>query len=109
MIYLQENNIDKYLWTHHIKEKMRYYGLSEQRVKRVVRAPVRKEEGIAPKTVAVMQHYGNKKTPKEIWVMYQEVGEQKRLISAWRYPGVSPARALPEIPDEVLDDLAQYS
>lgn len=100
--------IEKYLWTEHIKEKMRYYGLSEQRVKRVVRSPERKEEGIAPKTIAVMQRYGNKKTPKEIWVMYQQIGEQKRLISAWRYPGVSPLRQPPEIPDEVLDDLASF-
>ncbi len=43
------------LWTEHARFKMRQYGLSEARVKRVLRNPVRTEAGIAPRTVAVMQ------------------------------------------------------
>jgi len=57
-------------WTKHIKEKMKEYQLSEKRLLRVFRNPERKEEGIAPGTVAVMQTVG-KKCPYEIWLMYQ--------------------------------------
>jgi len=39
-------NTEKYLWTEHSAYKMKQYGLSAQRVLRVIRAPWRKEEGI---------------------------------------------------------------
>lgn len=75
---------------------MRYYRLSESRVKRVIRAPERVEEGIAPDTIAVMQPYGNKKD-REIWVMVADHGEKLRVISAWRYPArTNPKEPLPE-------------
>ncbi len=87
---------DKYHWTRHSLYKMRQYGLSPQRVTRVIRNPERTEEGIVPKTIAVMQPASvrhrrtsagkpapfrskqvstNKPTVRswsqEIWVMYQ--------------------------------------
>lgn len=72
-------------WTWHSREKMNFYRLSEARVRRVMHTPARTEEGIAPKTWASMQPGGNGKT--EIWVMYQDAGSKRKVISAWRYPG----------------------
>ena len=43
------------LWTHHARAKMNFYKLSEARVRRVLNSPKRIEEGVAPKTVAMMQ------------------------------------------------------
>lgn len=134
-------NDQKYMWTNHVKDKMIYYRISESLIKRIVRFPKRKEIGVAPNTVAVMQPTGAKK-PQEIWVMYQEVTrnlehttrnlEDKggienspgsksqvptyelramsykpkvRIISAWRYPGISkPGKPIP-IPDEILQEI----
>jgi hypothetical protein len=68
---------DKYQWTQHSIFKMRQYGLSPQRVIRVIRNPERTEVGIVENTIAVMQptsvKYKNfKKTwSQEIWAMYQ--------------------------------------
>ncbi len=148
-------NDSKYEWTEHSKFKMQYYGLSSQRVLRVIRNPHRIETGIVENTIAVMQPGGNvrkcskgesadKKTwNSEIWVMYQVKNNEKkqelkdknvsksdnknvdfdfdaawekfdsrlnlnkkiRIISAWRYPGVTdendpiPAEILREIED----------
>lgn len=39
-----------------------------------------------------MQPAGNGKT--EIWVMYQDVGNKRKIISAWRYPGRTKPRSL---------------
>ncbi len=71
-------NTDKYYWTGHAKLKMRHYGLSAQRIKRVLLRPMRTEEGIAEKTIAVMQpqstrrgENGEKDWKSEIWVMYR--------------------------------------
>ncbi len=80
-------------WTHHSKVKMRVYGLSEQRVRRVIHAPKRVEEGIAPKTMAMMQVVGNVKRPHEIWVMIRDEKARRKIISAWRYPGTTKPRS----------------
>ena len=92
---------EKFHWTRHSKKKMKYYNLSEKRVKRVMRKPDRKELGIAPLTLAVMQKTGTKKHPTEIWMMYQKVVSKGRrivkIISAWRYPGISPIREYRQI------------
>jgi hypothetical protein len=90
--------------------KMQQYGLSEKRILRIIKNPKRKEEGIAPGTIAVMQNYGTKKHQKEIWVMYQikEIKSQKskvKIISAWRYPGKSPIGKPPQIPEDTLREL----
>jgi len=113
-------------WTHHAEAKMAFYKLSKQRVMRVVHSPKRTEEGVAPKTVAMMQpvsvrtrtetvlseisqrdgkssrrtlsNSGSTGKPKEtwsqeIWVMIQDLGKQRKIISAWRYPGVTKPRS----------------
>ena len=110
----------KYLWTLHARLKMKYYGLSESRIKRIIRFPARTEEGIVEKTVAVMQPAGSKRY-QEIWAMYklakranskQETYNSKlktknakviKIITTWRYPGKSPARD--PIPVEILKEI----
>lgn len=104
-------------------EKMRFYNISESRLKRALRSPNRKEEGIAPNTLAVMQRTGTRKHPTEIWVMYQMInlkrkmpclpaGRQSaklRIISAWRYPGISPAGKEIPIPQDILEELEKIT
>ncbi len=84
---------------------MRHYRLSENRLKRVLRKPDRKELGIAPRTVAIMQKTGTKKHPTEIWLMYQKQKRITKIITAWRYPGISPKRQPPPIPEDILWEL----
>lgn len=141
---------DKYQWTQHSLMKMQYYGLSQQRIKRVIKSPQRIEEGIVENTIAVMQpastrgnrlstrggptsthtKNGKKTWTSEIWVMYQirpaksavgcglpkaefnrvkskskllNIPKQVKIISAWRYPGISPERD--PVPQEILDEI----
>ena len=89
-------------WTQHAKMKMGYYRLSTARVRRILHSPKRVEEGIAPKTVAMMQPSALKKTTlgnetwtQEIWVMIQDDGKFRKVISAWRYPGMTKPRGAP--------------
>jgi hypothetical protein len=101
-------NDDKYYWTNHVGRKMMFYGLSADRIKRVMRSPKRSENGIAEGTIAVMQPTGSKK-PSEVWVMYQAPSKRgkrrKIIITAWRYPGVSPVRDEIPIPIDILEEL----
>ncbi len=101
---------EKIHWTNHVKAKMRFYQLSEQRIRRVLNSPKRTEEGIAPNTVAMMQAAGSVKHPYEIWVMIQKINQKSRapeqsstrgaakinskikIISAWKYPGITKSR-----------------
>ncbi len=111
-------NNKKYQWTRHSLAKMKYYGLSQQRIKRVIKSPNRVEEGIVEKTIASMQSAGSKNHPYEIWVMYQisksKAGSEKpkfnflennklKVISAWRYPGKSPKNN--PVPEEILNEI----
>ena len=133
-------NSEKYQWTQHSIYKMKQYGLSPQRVLRVIRAPERIEKGIVEKTIAVMQpastriKNGKKIWSQEIWAMYQpkvkssklkvqseiknskvdqlqtknyklktDAKPQLRIISAWRYPGISPKNN--PIPEEILREI----
>lgn len=97
-------------WTNHCRYKMRFYGLSESRIKRVINFPKRIEEGITPDTVAMMQPAGTEKHPYEIWVMIQKTqinaddnADKRRnsqrksaavkVISVWRYPGKTKPRS----------------
>jgi len=90
-------------WTRHSRDKMGYYRLSESRVKSVINYPDRVEEGIAPKTIAIMKAVTGVKHPYEVWVMVQEVKARRKIISAWRYPGqTSPGDPLPP---EILAEL----
>lgn len=93
----------KTLWTNHAKEKMRYYRLSENRVKRILNAPKRIERGIAENTVAMMQRGGTSKKGHEIWVMIQDSAKQRKIISAWRYPGATKEGE--PLPEEILKEL----
>ncbi len=101
---------EKTHWTKHVQAKMRQYHLSESRLRRVLRKPDRKELGIAPRTVAIMQITGTKKHPTEIWLMYQitklKIKNKKskitKIISAWRYPARSPIGEPPPIPEDIL-------
>jgi len=125
----QPKNDSKYIWTTHAWEKMQQYGISEQRVKRIVRFPKRTEEGVLDGAVAAMQPAGK----QEMWVMYvladmnkketseeeaKKKGEKKldniqsflgnnskrfKIITVWRYPGVSPKRDA--IPEDVLFEI----
>lgn len=136
---LPKNN-ERYQWTLHSIEKMKFYGLSEQKVLGIIRRPKRKEEGIVKNTIAVMQPVSPKldkdgKTvwKTEIWAMYQtrKAGNakskianpkqvldpkfqnlqnllnppKKKIISAWRYPGVSPEKN--PIPEEILREISE--
>lgn len=109
-----------------------FYGLSADRIKRVMRSPKRSENGIAEGTIAVMQPAGSKTRPSEVWVMYAvsnkphtlslskgsyndksldklgmigQKANQKIVITAWRYPGVSPVRDEIPIPADILEEL----
>ena len=100
---------DKYQWTQHSIYKMRHYSLSAQRIKRIIRHPERTEEAIVPNMIAVMSPFGRSpegRHPKgEIWAMYQVLKQKRqiKIITAWRYPGKSPARN--PIPKEILDEI----
>jgi hypothetical protein len=112
---------EKFEWTKHAVFKMKQYGLSPQRILRVVKNPQRLEEGIVKNTISVMQPAsmrtkdGKRTWSQEIWTMYQIKRNTKseklktfkrqriRFISAWRYPGVSPKRN--PIPEEILREL----
>ena len=112
---------------------MRQYGLSKQKLMGILRGPERKESGIVPGTTAVMKTnkvffkakqitikqawQKPKRAPGEIWLMYKDVtlrpgsgqakqGDQiRKIISAWRYPGISkPGEEIP-IPADILQEL----
>ena len=104
---------EKIIWTNHSKEKMRYNRFSESRVLGILRRPGRKEDGIAPGTIAAMQSTGTKKHPTEAWMMYQiserNIKGQKykkiKIISAWRYPGITPSGERPILPEDTAAEL----
>ncbi len=107
----------KLFWTEHSKIKMRQYGLSKQKLMGILYRPERKEKGIVPGTSAAMKTNKTffkvkkitlsnawqkpKKAPGEIWLMYKDVKDSRKIISAWRYPGVSrPGEAIP-VPEDI--------
>jgi len=92
-------------WTTHALTKMHFYQLSENRVKRVINSPHRIEKGIALNTIGMMQRAGSKKHPYEVWTMIQDEKGRRKVISAWRYPGITkPGEKLPE---EILKDIRE--
>ncbi|PIR73847.1 MAG: hypothetical protein COU40_00415 [Candidatus Moranbacteria bacterium CG10_big_fil_rev_8_21_14_0_10_35_21] len=130
MLFKSPKNNEKYQWTQHSIFKLQQYGLSPQRITRVIRNPQRKEAGIVENTIAVMQSAsvnvknGKKTWSQEIWAMYQTRMPKKihpvksllsqgvtmpqfnrvKIISAWRYPGISPKNN--PIPEEILSELS---
>lgn len=103
MYFKPPENSKEIIWTRHAVSKMRQYGLSESRLKRLLKNPERREKGVAPETVALMQSAGTRR-PTEIWLMYQATGGRKKIITAWRYPGVSPKKEVP-IPEDIVQEL----
>ncbi len=108
-------------WTEHSKIKMRQYGLSKQKLLGILYRPERKEQGIVPGTTAAMKTNKTffkakqitlakawqrpKKAPGEIWLMYKDVKDFRKIISAWRYPGISkPGEEIP-IPEDIRQEL----
>jgi hypothetical protein len=115
-------------WTEHSKIKMKQYGLSKQKLLGILYRPERKEQGIVPGTLAVMKTNKTffkakqisltkawqrpRKAPGEIWIMYKDVkypsassGQVRKIISAWRYPGISkPGEEIP-IPEDIKREL----
>jgi hypothetical protein len=83
---------------------MRHYALSEGRVRRILHSPKRIEEGIAPGTIAFMQRGGTKQ-PYELWVMVQDTKDMRKVISAWRYPGITKERQ--PLPADVRSQLSR--
>ena len=111
-------------WTKHCIQKMKFYGLSPQRVLRILRNPNRCQEAVAPGCVACMQTVGNKRKT-EIWMMYQEkiqnstprprdeirnkilnTDNHKKIITAWRYPGISPVKDEIPIPKDIMEEIS---
>lgn len=102
----------KLLWTSHARAKMAFYRLSEQRVRSVLHSPKRIEEGVAPRTIAAMAPVSKKfivskddgvrkeTWSQEIWVMVQDAPTGRKIISAWRYPGITKSRG--ELTKEIL-------
>ena len=106
---------------------MRQYGLSKQKLLAILSRPERKEQGIVPGTTAVMKTnkvflvprgvfrakqisltkawQRPKKAPGEIWLMYKDVKDFRKVISAWRYPGISkPGEEIP-IPEDIRQEI----
>ena len=115
MQFKPPKNTEERSWTKHSLEKMRFYGLSPQRVLRVLKSPERCEKAIAPNCIACMQSVGQKRKT-EIWVMYQNKVRNskskirknvnhKKIITVWRYPGVSPIRGKIPIPKDILEEI----
>jgi hypothetical protein len=98
-------NDKKFFWTKHAQEKMRYYHLSESRIRNLFYHYHREEEGIVPGTMARMQTIGSQRRPTEIWMMGQpDPGQPGRIkiITVWRYPGVSKKREVP-VPEDIRE------
>lgn len=92
---------------------MFFYRLSEGQVRRVIAHPDRREGGIAPNTIALMQRHDTPRRKEEIWVMIAENAKDKDqksktiVISAWRYPGVTKLGVAPPMPEGLLDEILE--
>jgi len=116
-------------WTEHSKIKMKQYGLSKQKLLNILRKPERKEQGIVPGTTAVMKTnkvffkakqitlakawQRPRKASGEIWIMFKDTRSAgsgqaiRKIISAWRYPGISkPGEEIP-IPEDIRRELME--
>ncbi|HQK63616.1 MAG TPA: hypothetical protein PLF16_00530 [Candidatus Staskawiczbacteria bacterium] len=116
-MFIQTRQAKPLAWTEHSKIKMRQYGLSQQKILGILRKPERVEQAIVPGLVAVMKTnkiffkekkidikkalWQKKRAPGEIWVMYKENDQERKIVSAWRYPGISkPGDEIP-IPEDI--------
>ncbi|MDO8486189.1 MAG: hypothetical protein Q7S77_00620 [Candidatus Staskawiczbacteria bacterium] len=105
----------KNIWTQHSQLKIKQYGLSKNKLLGILSKPERKELGIVPDTIAVMRTNKispssksvswRKKNPGEIWMMYKDSKSERKIISCWRYPGISkPGEEIP-IPDDIKQEI----
>jgi hypothetical protein len=82
---------------------MRHYGVRASLVHRVLRSPLRCEQGIADGTIGYMRPFGS--APRgttlpyrgEVWVLIKNEKRKKKsdttmIVAVWRYPGVSNVR-----------------
>lgn len=103
---------------------MKQYGLSKQKLLGILSRPERREKVIVPGTLAVMKTnkvffrekkvtpasaWKPRKAPGEIWIMYKDVKiatvPTRKIISAWRYPGISkPGEEIP-IPEDIKQEI----
>ncbi len=103
----------KLLWTEHVKAKMRQYGLSRSKLINLIYKPERKEKGIVLGTLAVMKsnkRYSKsrqKRSPGEIWMMYKDEKGFRKIISAWRYPGISKPGGTIPIPHDIKQEILE--
>lgn len=105
MLFKFPKNDKRFSWTSHIKNKMLFYRISEQKIKSILKNPDRHEEGIAPNTNAAMKRNDTLKRKEEMWIMYQKRGGKSLMISAWRYPGKSRAGKEIPVPDDILEQI----
>lgn len=122
----------KIVWTQHSLIKMKQYGLSKTKIIHIIHKPERVEDGIVPGTGAMMKTnkvFNNStfkkslrldlkvrinpallklrrtKAPGEVWLMYKDSKEQRKIISCWRYPGITkPGEQIP-IPEDIKIEL----
>jgi len=107
---------------------MKQYGLSKQKLSGILRNPERKEQAIVPGLIAVMKTNkvfvnktklllkdkkpafaqgfgGQRRAPGEVWLMFKDSKQERKIISAWRYPGISkPGEEIP-IPEDIKDSI----
>lgn len=94
---------EKYLWTQHVRMKMRHYRLTESRVKRVIRHPARVEEGILEGAVAAMQPAGGKQY-SEIWTMFVMSDSKSASENLRRDPPSRGSSRVGLAPSTVVED-----
>jgi hypothetical protein len=120
-MFIKNQKLKTLQWTQHSEIKMKQYGLSKQKLLGILRKPERKEKGIVLGTLAVMKTnkvffkekqitiktawQRPRKAPGEIWIMYKDVKDLRKIISAWRYPGISkPGEEIP-VPEDIRQEL----
>lgn len=122
-----ELKFKKIVWTQHSLIKLKQYGLSKTKIINIVHKPDRVEDGIVSGTVAMMRtnrtllktqrasqdkklnlKFGKwnkrpefKKAPGEIWLMYKDAKDCRKMISCWRYPGITKPGELVPIPEDI--------
>ena len=133
---IETSKFKKTVWTQHSEIKLKQYGLSKSKISSIIRKPERIEDGIVPGTIVMMRTnkvfnnttfrkslrldlkvrtkftpFKQKNAPGEIWVMYKDARGSRKIISCWRYPGVTkPGEQIP-IPEDIkiyLQNLKEF-
>lgn len=100
---------NRFIWTQHIKKKMIFYSISASQIRSILRKADRTEESIVPGLFASMKKNHKKNKKEELWLMYLILENQNskkiKLISVWRYPGITEKGKELQIPEDVLFDI----